>query len=82
LDRYLKVTGKLKSTLHGIPSIVKDQVETMGIKTTFGSIAMNAHVPIEDATVVKNIKEKGAIIIAKSTMPGMLGQIYSVRVLV
>lgn len=54
----------------------------MGIKTTFGSIAMNAHVPIEDATVVKNIKEKGAIIIAKSTMPGMLGQIYSVRVLV
>lgn len=41
LDRYLRVTGKLKSTLHGIPTIVKDQIETEGIKTTFGSITMN-----------------------------------------
>ena len=70
LDAYLKLTGKLKGPLHGIPTIVKDQIETKGIRTTFGSIAAKDHLPDQDATLIRNLKRSGAIIIAKSTMPG------------
>ena len=50
---------------------MKDQVETKGIATTFGSIIAKDHVTDRDATVVKKLKEAGAIVLAKSTMPGM-----------
>ena len=70
LDAYLKLTGKLKGPLHGIPTIVKDQIETKGITTSFGSIAAKNHIPDQDATLISNLKRSGAIIIAKSTMPG------------
>jgi Asp-tRNA(Asn)/Glu-tRNA(Gln) amidotransferase A subunit family amidase len=37
-DEYLAATGNLLGPLHGVPVLVKDQVETAGIRTTFGSI--------------------------------------------
>jgi amidase len=69
LDAELKATGKLSGPLHGVPVVVKDQAETAGIKTTFGSIAVDNHVPTKDATAVAQIKKAGAIILAKTTMP-------------
>ena len=50
---------------------MKDQVETKGIATTFGSIIANDHVIEKDASVIRKLKEAGAIVLAKSTMPGM-----------
>jgi amidase len=68
LDAYLAENGKLKGPLHGIPVLVKDQGETFDIITTFGNKAYEAYQPESDATVVKRLREAGAIILAKSSM--------------
>jgi Asp-tRNA(Asn)/Glu-tRNA(Gln) amidotransferase A subunit family amidase len=72
LDAHFKTTSQFIGPLHGIPAIIKDQAETKGLVTTYGSIVAKDHVPEEDATVVKKLKEAGAVILAKSTMAGML----------
>lgn len=69
LDAELARTGTLTGPLHGIPIVVKDQVETAGIMTTFGSIAADGYVPAKDATAIAQLKRDGAIILAKTTMP-------------
>ncbi|WP_228852919.1 amidase [Aegicerativicinus sediminis] len=54
--------------LHGIPIIVKDNINVKGIPTTAGSIALANYYPEEDAFIIKKLKDAGAIIIAKSNM--------------
>jgi amidase len=71
LDTHFASTSKFIGPLHGIPVIVKDQVETKGIATTYGSMITKNHVTGRDATVVKKLKEVGAIVLAKSMMPGI-----------
>src|SRR5439155_2729278 len=61
LDADLARAGELSGPLHGIPVVVKDQVETKGIMTTFGSIAADGYVPDEDATVITQLREAGAV---------------------
>jgi Amidase len=70
LDSHLAETNLLRGPLHGIPVIVKDQIETAGLITTYGSVKAKGHLPREDATVIQRLKDAGAIILAKSTMPG------------
>ena len=65
----MRKTGKLSGPLHGIPVAVKDQAETKGLATSFGSIALKGYVPTEDATLVVKLKEAGAIILGKTTLP-------------
>jgi amidase len=72
LDAHLSKTGELLGPLHGIPVVVKDQAQTKGLVTTYGSVAAKDHVPSEDATVVKKLKTAGAVVLAKTTMPGMI----------
>ena len=67
LDQEFKTTGKLRP-LHGIPVIVKDNVNTEGLPTTAGSLALKNYFPDEDAHIIKKLKENGAIILAKSNM--------------
>ncbi|EXJ92450.1 hypothetical protein A1O3_01001 [Capronia epimyces CBS 606.96] len=69
LDKYFRDHGKFKGHLHGIPVLVKDQADTKGLITTYGSIAAKDNVPDEDATVVRKLKDAGAIILGKTTMP-------------
>ena len=69
LDRYFEETGKFKGSLHGIPILVKDQVETKDITTTFGSEAFQSYVPEEDATAIQRLRKEGAIILAKTLLP-------------
>ena len=71
LDKHLRETGEFKGPLHGIPVIVKDQAATKGLTTTYGSVKAKENVPTEDATLVRKLKDAGAIVIAKSSMPGM-----------
>ncbi len=54
--------------LHCIPTLVKDQVETSDIPTTYGSAVFDGFIPERDATIVTRLKEAGAIIIGKTTM--------------
>jgi amidase len=52
-----------------VPIVIKDQIETAGIPTAFGSIKCKDYVPSADATLIKKLKDAGAVIIAKATMP-------------
>jgi len=69
LDRSFGQNGEFVGPLHGIPVLVKDQVETRGIRTTFGSVAFEEFVPDEDGTVVKKLRAAGAVILAKTLLP-------------
>ncbi len=71
LDSILKQGGELKS-LHGIPLVVKDQIDVRGMYTTLGSVLFKDFQPHRDAFVVKRLKQAGAIILAKATL-GELG---------
>lgn len=67
LDRELRDTGVLRP-LHGIPMIVKDNYNTIGLQTAAGSVALKGFTPETDAYQVRKLREAGAIIIAKSNM--------------
>ena len=67
LDETFKATGQLKP-LHGIPVIVKDNINTRSLLTTGGARALSEYLPGEDAFIIKKLTEAGAIILAKSNM--------------
>ena len=69
LDAQFAREGRLSGPLHGVPVVVKDQAETEGIETCFGSIAMDGYLPARDATSISRLRQAGAIILAKTTMP-------------
>ena len=69
LDREFSTRGQLSGSLHGVPVVIKDQIETKDMMTTFGSIAQNGYQPKDDATVIKKLKACGAIILAKTALP-------------
>jgi Asp-tRNA(Asn)/Glu-tRNA(Gln) amidotransferase A subunit family amidase len=68
LDEAYESFGPVGS-LHGIPIVVKDQVETADIRTTFGSEAFADYTPAADATLVERLNEAGAVILAKTNLP-------------
>ena len=61
-------SGTYLGPMHGIPTAVKDQLWTKGIRTTAGSRIMADFVPEEDATAVANLKKAGAIVLGKTNM--------------
>src|SRR3990172_4083519 len=61
--------GKYRGPLHGIPVGVKDTHYTQGIRTTAASRVLHDFVPDFDATVVRRLKEAGAILVGKMNLP-------------
>jgi amidase len=55
--------------LHGIPVVLKDNINTSDLPTAYGSVAMRGYRPPEDATVARRLREAGAIVLAKTTLP-------------
>ena len=64
--------GGLVGPLHGVPVILKDQIDARGTPTTMGSKYLKDFHPDHDAHVVARMRAAGAIIFAKSTL-GELG---------
>lgn len=60
---------KYRGPLHGIPVGVKDTHYTRGTRTTAATPALADFVPAFDATVVKRLKDAGAILLGKMTLP-------------
>jgi amidase len=61
-----RAQGRLRGPLHGIPIALKDNILTHDIVTTGGALAFEGYTPPYDATLVKNLRDSGAIIIAKT----------------
>ena len=67
LDRERRA-GKVRGPLHGIPIALKDNVHTTDMPTTGGAIAFEGLMVPYDATLTKNLRDAGAIILAKTTL--------------
>jgi amidase len=67
LDRERRA-GKIRGPLHGIPIALKDNIHTTDMPTTGGAIAFEGLMVPYDATLTKNLRDAGAIIIAKTTL--------------
>ena len=61
-------SGRYRGPLHGIPVAVKDLFATQGIRTTAGSRMLADWIPDEDATVVRRLREAGAVLLGKLGM--------------
>jgi amidase len=67
LDAEYQKTGKLRA-LHGIPIVVKDNINTRGMPTTAGAFALKDFIPDKDAPIIQRLVDAGAIVLAKSNM--------------
>jgi amidase len=61
-----RAQGHAHGPLHGIPIALKDNILTHDIVTTGGALAFTGYIPPYDATLVKNLRDAGAVIIAKT----------------
>jgi len=67
LDARFKASGDM-APLHCVPVLLKDQIETDFMPTTYGSAMFKTFVPKRNATVVERLQRAGAIILAKTNM--------------
>src|SRR5258707_11350570 len=63
-----RAQGKLRGPLHGIAIAVKDNIHTTDMPTTGGALVFEGFVPRYEATLVKILRDAGAVIIAKPSM--------------
>ena len=61
-------SGRYRGPLHGVPIGLKDQFYTKGVRTTGGSRIHANLTPDEDATIVRRLKDAGAIVLGKHNM--------------
>jgi amidase len=69
MDKERK-SGKLRSPMHGVPILIKDNIDTADkMKTTAGSLALfDAPTPKQDAFLVQQLRKAGAVIIGKTNL--------------
>ncbi|MDX2221588.1 MAG: amidase family protein [Rhodospirillaceae bacterium] len=66
-DEERRRSGR-RSPLHGIPVLVKDNIDTADLPTTAGSVLLKDSRPPDDAFVVEQLRKAGAVIIGKANM--------------
>src|SRR5688500_8006014 len=76
LDR-LRARGVILGPLHGIPVALKDNIHTVEMPTTGGALAFADLMVPYDATLTRNLKEAGAIILAKTQLTELANWIAS-----
>lgn len=73
LDAEYARTGKFVGPMHGIPILVKDEIDTAGMATTQGTVMFKDYMPPLDAFAITKLKAAGAIILAKTTLSEYAG---------
>ena len=64
-----RAAGNLRGPLHGIPVVIKDNIDTHDrMTTTAGSLALEGSIPAADSHVAQRLREAGAIILAKANL--------------
>src|SRR5256714_2241072 len=67
LDTAYKKSG-LTGPLHGIPVLVKDEIDAAGMPTTQGTLVFKDYRPPRDAFAIAQVRKAGAIILGKTTL--------------
>ena len=65
--------GRARGLLHGIPYGAKDLLDTAGVRTAWGTSFLRSRVPARDATVVRKLREAGAVLLGKLAMVEFAG---------
>lgn len=60
--------GHVRGPLHGIPILLKDNIGTLDMPTTAGSIALEGSIPLHAATITKKLEDAGAIVLGKTNL--------------
>ena len=61
--------GKLRGSLHGIPVLIKDNIDTGDkMMTTAGSLALEGHKAAKDAFIINRLREAGAVLLGKTNL--------------
>ena len=63
--------------LHGLPTTIKDAIETEGIRSTGGAVELRDHIPASDAPAVARLRQAGAIVFGKTNLPRWSGDLQS-----
>lgn len=63
-----RAAGLVRGPLHGVPIALKDNIHTTLMPTTGGAVAFEGFVPPYEATLVRDLRDAGAIIIAKTSL--------------
>lgn len=63
-----RAEGKVRGPLHGIPVVVKANIDVEGMATTAGARLLENMIAPEDSTVVSQLKEAGAVILGQTNM--------------
>ena len=67
IDEEIRRHGR-RSPLHGVPVLLKDNIDAVGFPTTAGSLSLKDNYPAEDAEIVRRLKEAGALILGKANL--------------
>ena len=68
LDNEMK-KGKIRGPLHGIPVLIKDNIDTADkMQTTAGALAMSGNIAQHDAFIVNKLRQAGAVILGKTNL--------------
>ena len=68
MDKERKA-GKVRSPLHGIPVLIKDNIDTADkMMTTAGSLALDGHKAAKDAFIIKQLRDAGAVLLGKTNL--------------
>lgn len=63
-----RAVGRKRGPLHGIPVLLKDNINTTDMPTTAGSIALKGSIPLDEATITTKLENAGAIILGKTNL--------------
>ncbi|BBD70181.1 amidase [Nostoc commune NIES-4072] len=65
---FERSNGQERGLLHGIPVVIKDNIDTAGIKTTVGSQLFCDRIPLSDSAIVQKLKAAGVVILGKTNL--------------
>ena len=72
-----RARGEVRGPLHGIPIALKDNIHTTDMPTTGGALVFKDFVPPYEATITKQLRDSGAIILAKTNMTELANWVAS-----
>ncbi len=63
-----RLAGKVRGSLHGIPVLLKDNIDAVGMANSAGSLALAGNRPTRDAFIVARLRASGAVILGKTNL--------------